>query len=958
MVDVLKLKTENAKLRLLQIFLLAATGLIVNFFHLTLMFGVDVFFGNAAFIIGVTLFGPWVGAFIAAIVTIPTFFLWGHPFFIVTCVCEAIFLGYSMRHFWGRTLFAATSFWLVPGCILVFAMYHFGTQMPVQGTTLIWLKQSINGIFDVLVANAILIGFQLLVRSEKRRAVLSFDTALFNTLIAMVFIPALLVLVFTSRSRMREVEKEVVENATHLGESIGLLVETWTRGRMNLLTTIAEKATEPKQATPAALQNNIELISSSFQGFQSILVTNTEGTTIAYTPSVSITGGPTVGINYADRAPFPQVKATLQPVVSDVFMGRSTTDQPIVAFTLPIVRDKQFVGVVSGSTLSSALREALLRYTSGRDISVTIFDGKNQVVVSSIAGVSPMMNRADVFPGEIDQKNENVYVRRPAMKGMPPLMLWGQSSYGVDLKIDRSYWNVVVEVPLAPYVSSLEIFYIENFSLILGLCLSGLLFSYFVSKLVTAPIGKLAFATTNLPERVEHENAKVEWPSSRLTEIDSLIVNFKGMSAALRGRFKELRIEMLERTRTQESLEAATAAAELASKAKSAFLANMSHEIRTPLTAVLGFSELLAQPNLSTTERSDAFRAITRNGDQLQRLIDDVLDFSKVEAGELKIETRWTSLDEILSGGVEPLEGLAKEKKLILQIEANTALPSGVETDSTRLRQILLNLVGNAVKFTSEGHVKVLVSFEQGEQRDGVLRFLVDDTGVGISMEDSHKLFKPFAQADVSMTRRFGGTGLGLVLSRRLARALGGDVCLVQCAVGKGCSFEASIQVKLRSASQKLYGSLNAARKSGESDASLQTDALLSSKPFSGVKILLVEDSKDVRFLVGTVLRKLGGDVGEAESGLEGIRKALDGAFDVILMDVQMPEMDGLEAVRILREKNYTGPIIALTAHALNEHRDLCLAAGFDAYLTKPVNFPQLTELALQLISNAKARTL
>jgi signal transduction histidine kinase len=378
-------------------------------------------------------------------------------------------------------------------------------------------------------------------------------------------------------------------------------------------------------------------------------------------------------------------------------------------------------------------------------------------------------------------------------------------------------------------------------------------------------------------------------------------------------------------------LQLAKEAAEAANRLKSSFLANMSHEIRTPLGAMIGFAELLEEGRVSPEEKAEFPRIIRQNGQSLLRLLDDVLDLSKVEAGRLEIEKIVFSPRELITEVLDLLRQSAEQKGIEMEMFLSPEVPERVISDPTRLRQILMNIIGNAIKFTRAGRVCVRARPSPHDR----LRFEVEDTGVGIDGATAERLFRSFVQADNSTTRKFGGTGLGLALSRRLAQRLGGDVRLVHSAPGEGSCFEILVEAAPYHVPE-----------SRRAELAFHSD---SPHPLKGLNVLLVEDSEDNRFLIEQALRRHGAAVEFACDGLAGVNKAVEGAFDLVLMDIQMPVLDGYGATKRLRELGYFKPVIALTAHAMAEERERCLSAGCDEHLPKPIDWPLLVDMINRL---------
>lgn len=397
----------------------------------------------------------------------------------------------------------------------------------------------------------------------------------------------------------------------------------------------------------------------------------------------------------------------------------------------------------------------------------------------------------------------------------------------------------------------------------------------------------------------------------------------------------------------QAQLAEARKQAEEASLTKSQFLANISHEIRTPMTAILGYTELLRDGGLSEQERAHFLTIIQHNGDALLALINDVLDLSRIEAGQLLAEHTAFSLLRVLDEVVSTLLFRAEEKGIELVLDIPNPLPPYVEGDAYRLRQIVMNLVGNAVKFTRQGRVSVRA---QWQPEMGVLTVAVSDTGIGIRATALETIFQPFSQADASHTREYAGTGLGLSIARQLARSQGGDI-QVESEADKGSCFTLTLPFAVPESSSSLdaLGAID----HGDAMDSPAAPAAVEAASLKG-RVLLVEDNDVNRLLVRKMLEREGLSVTEAEHGEAAIIAFVQQRdFDLVVLDMQMPVMDGYETVEALRDRAYHGPILALTANVLAEDRQRCLDAGCDAFLGKPVRSETLIKTVASLLSHS-----
>lgn len=494
----------------------------------------------------------------------------------------------------------------------------------------------------------------------------------------------------------------------------------------------------------------------------------------------------------------------------------------------------------------------------------------------------------------------------------------------------QQHFVVVLQDSISAWLTSRNVFMLELLPFFIVGVLLALVGSFFIARSITRPVGRLLEASKLVASGSYTENIAI----SEKSELGELAREFGKMQSAVMEREQKIKdqAEEIRQTNTVKyQVEMAQKEQQLAAsatEAKSRFLANVSHEIRTPLNSIIGYSEILSSPDSNKKDKAKAALAVHNGGQYLLNIVNDVLDLSKIEAGKIQLDKKDVSLIGVLDEVSAYMQGFAQEKKLSFKLSLNLPLPYEINTDTTRLKQILLNLCNNAIKFTEQGTVDLQVHLDTYKKR---FIFVISDTGPGMSDEQQLRLFSAFSQGNQSTSRKYGGTGLGLYISKQLTEMLGGHI-KVTSQLGEGSQFAVYMPWVEASDTRNIT-----------SQAEVETLRSKEVKPDLDIpqfdaRILCADDNEDNRELVAYLIRKTGAKLVLVEDGLQAVKVAKEQSFDLVLMDMQMPNMDGLEATQNIIEQGVTAPIVMLTANADSASKKQMLAAGAKAHFAKPID--------------------
>lgn len=922
-----------------------AVALGINQFGLPIFGSTELIFGGWLPLLIAYAFGPGPAAVSGLVAFAGTYWSHDNPWAWLVCGLEPIYVAWYVRRYGGR-IRASLTYWICIGLPLsAISVFQFTTSPFPVNWSLIALYP-LNSSLMLLIALPVF-------RSEWcERWLGQRDTDANQPLRRVIFqrlgviialtLAALAITVgayfdrFQRRAANDNLATDALEAAYDIGETLGTYRQSLS---------VAARNTRP-DATPAELAARLKDMREEYSGFLTLLAADSQGAIIAAAPTLGPTGEPVANgkINVSDRAYFQEPFRTRLPFMSEVFRGRGFGADLIVAISQPVLDAQgQPTLLLEASLKLDALlaRHSAHGYYQGR--SVLVLDEREQVVTSS--GALHRQTLANLPSDPLVQtrlgrtQTTFSFDTDTTTRGRERLLV----SYA---KVPGTGWHVYLAEPLWRSERLVAGFYLAT---VIGTLMSvgiALILARGAAAQVTRPLDQVVtsiqalsrnettapFQLTLPPAALEveelgraaHEAAVLLSRTNR--ELAQSLQEQHKAHAQLRQVLLHLDEKVRQRT-TQ--LEEARAHAESANRAKSEFIASTSHELRTPLNVILGMSEVLLDGTLGAMNerQQESIAAVEESGRHLLALINDILDLSKIEAGKLQLSIQDTDVRDVCEASLRLVRKAAQDKKHTLELAYRTDADT-CAADARRLKQVLLNLLSNAVKFTPDGG-RITLEVTQVDDPPQ-LRFHVIDNGVGIAPEDQDRLFQPFHQIDGALSRRHGGTGLGLVLARRMCELHGGTLTFSS-APGHGSIFTVSLPLVAAKLQQVLPPTLSRA------------------KPYTapaGTRILIAEDNETNLLIYRQNPLFAACELIVARDGREAVDRALAEPPDLILMDVQMPNLDGLAATRLLRADPRTAsiPIIVITALAMREDRTRCLEAGATSYLSKPVNLRDLSQ--------------
>ncbi|MEQ3514585.1 ATP-binding protein [Pseudoalteromonas sp. BZB3] len=907
-------------------FVLGILGGAINLLPLWFLDNSEFLFGQAFVLGALVTIGFRHSLLVLTIVTAFIFYRWGHSWPTIVFLLEIIWLNQFALLKGKMVFFRGILFWLICGLPLLYFLGHFQLQLPNLVVFTALSKYLVNAIVCLAVVDLA----SLFVNKARWQELplYSILNRTVNLLVILIIVTTSIVLTNNHYSRVEsEVKSKLLDSAENINKQIDDYLQSYLR---------AVRISGHSISQGVDINLTLEQLVEMHDGFRTSIYISPEAEVLNYYPQ--LLGDSFVGAfpSVADREYFIEAPKHPEGYISSVFKGRGFGDEPIVALSVPVYEYDSLVGVLEASLKFESFEQFIPTLLSHHG-ELVVLDTKHQVVYSSLENEFSTLDMLDSTTyASIANPQQNIYTDKQGNVFYQQVFVSYKLGWTVVTFLDRAHVNITtINSLLTPLFLTLIIIIICRF--IIGV----------LTKQLVAPITALSSAINKFDPSKQSDNGyekgndflevlTLQQQFIQLTK--NLTLSFTKLEMAnsenqkLNERLTEfnLRLEQQVNEKTKKLTEA-VADAKNASKAKSQFLANMSHEIRTPLNGIIGLTELLINEREGSSDDVKQLGIIQTSAKNLLLILNDILDYSKIEAGALKLDIRAISPVKIFDDLSAIHRSYVSQKQVDFSYQTKFDLPEFLELDSLRVTQITNNLLSNAIKFTEEGEVSLLV-----EYRDNHLLISVKDTGIGISKQQQQLLFSEFTQADVSTTRKYGGTGLGLTICKRLAERMGGTIEL-ESNEGVGSTFVVSIPANV-------------------STPENNTEEATKLADLNGQDVLLVEDNLVNQIVATKMLAKFNCQVFTAANGEEALQRLADKPFSLIFMDCQMPVLDGFGCTIRIREQvlNYGTPyIIAITANAYNEDRKRCLEVGMNDFVAKPIEFELLNKAISKYISKA-----
>uniref|UniRef100_UPI0033658098 response regulator n=1 Tax=Candidatus Albibeggiatoa sp. nov. BB20 TaxID=3162723 RepID=UPI0033658098 len=741
-----------------------------------------------------------------------------------------------------------------------------------------------------------------------------FQQALYHALAGLVLTVSIGLITFQTLYSTYDLKDQVLTRLQNTANrNVVSMVNQWFDNEMYRLQALADQVNNLGFGRYDTLQTMTKMTYQGSPNLLHVYVADDTATVVNTAPFLNDKGHSWRGMNFYEQPYFAQLLSNMQPVISDVFMGRIGTPKPVLTISVPIIKQHALYGYVQGELNLERLEQHLLSKSQDTDLVLTLLDRKGKVIASSDITQKPSHTFTRHQTGVQQLIDNKTTFWMPETEDKTPLTKWKHGIYIYRINLNNTLgWELIVELPLAPYNANLYKLYGQNLAIMLAILLATILLSRFLSQKIVRSLERLSVITTQLSNQ-SIQLEKIDWPHSKISEINLLVDGFNTMSHSLQDKMHKL---------------------EEANAAKSQFVANMSHELRTPMNAIIGYSEMMQedmQDNEALVDYESDIKKIHSSGKHLLNLINEILDISKIEAGKMELYQETFNLNNLINEVVVTVEPLVQTKHNHLEVNLDKRM-NEIHADLTKLRQMLFNLLSNASKFTEQGTIRLSTRMEIDTQEKSWVNISVADQGIGMTDAQIKKLFDPFTQADKSTTRKYGGTGLGLTITKRFAEMMNGTI-QVESHYGQGSEFTIRIPTNIGT---PILGDLSQIPQAGENN-----------------QILVIDDDPMTCELLSEHLRNLNYEVQVAHSGEQGLALAKQLLPYAITLDIQMPDMDGWTVLSTLKTDDKLSHIPVIIT-SMVENRRFGYALGAADYLVKPVEKSQLNHVLSRYQSHSE----